>query len=110
RIGLSRVSEKSIVDAYKTEMAEVFPLDPMYAVFEADDLSSHWYRDQIFEKKDIPDPRDPNTPLRIWITFKNGRTIPPSDQPGQPVDFIDPIILRGTGTRTLRATFPNPKA
>jgi len=110
RIGLAKVSDESIVDAYKTEMAEVFPLDPIYAVFEVDELSSLWYRDQIYVKKDIPDPRDPSTPLRIWITFKNGRTIPPPDQPGQPVDYIDPIIVRGTGTRTVRATFPNPSA
>jgi multidrug efflux pump subunit AcrA (membrane-fusion protein) len=73
-----------------------------------DELTSLWYRDQIYEKKEIPNPRNESTPLRCWITFKNGRTYPPRDQPGQPVDYIDPILVRGTGTRTVRATFPNP--
>jgi RND family efflux transporter MFP subunit len=108
RIGLTRVAEKSIVDAYKTELVDVYPINPIYAVAEVDELTSLWYRDQIYEKKEIPNPRDESTPLRCWITFKNGRTYPPRDQPGQPIDYIDPILVRGTGTRTVRATFPNP--
>lgn len=108
RVGLTRVAEKSIVDAYKTELVEVYPINPIYAIAEVDELTSLWYRDQIYDKKEIPNPRDESTPLRCWITFKNGRTYPPRDQPGQPVDYIDPILVRGTGTRTVRATFPNP--
>ena len=108
QVGLAKVAEKSIVDAYRTELVEVFPTDPIYAVADVDELTSIWYREQIYEKKEIPNPRDKNTPLRCWITFKNGRTYPPRDQPGQPVDYIDPILLRATGTRTVRATFPNP--
>ena len=108
RIGLAKVAEKSIVDAYKTELVEVYPINPIYAVADVDELTSLWYRDQIYEKKQIPDPRDKDTPLRCWVTLKNGRTYPPPGQPGQPVDFIDPILVRGTGTRTVRATFPNP--
>jgi RND family efflux transporter MFP subunit len=108
RVGLAKVAEKSIVDAYRTELVEVFPTDPVYAVAEVDELTSLWYREQIYEKREIPDPRDKDTPLRSWITLKNGRTYPPRDQPGQPVDYIDPILVRGTGTRTVRATFPNP--
>jgi RND family efflux transporter MFP subunit len=108
RVGLAKVAEKSIVDAYRTEMVEVFPVDPVYAVWEIDELTSLWYRDQIYEKREIPNPRDKSTPLRCRITLKNGRTYPPPGQPGQPMDYIDPEITRGTGTRTLRATFPNP--
>jgi RND family efflux transporter MFP subunit len=108
RVGLARVAEKAVVDAYKTELVEVFPIDPIYAVAEVDELTSLWYREQIFEKKVIPNPRDKDTPLRCRITLRNGRTYPPSDRPGQPVDYIDPVLARGTGTRTVRATFPNP--
>jgi RND family efflux transporter MFP subunit len=108
RVGIAKVAEKSVVDAYKTELVEVFPIDPIYAVADVDELTSLWYRDQIYEKKEIPDPRNESTPLRCWITFKNGRTYPPPGQPGQPVDYIDPVLVRGTGTRTVRATFPNP--
>ena len=108
KIALAKVSEKSIVDAYKTELVEVFPTDPIYAVAEVDELTSLWYRDQIYEKKEIPNPLDKATPLRCRITLKDGKTYPPTGQPGQAVDYIDPIIVRGTGTRVIRATFPNP--
>jgi RND family efflux transporter MFP subunit len=108
RVGIANVAEKSIVDAYKTEMVEVYPIDPIYAVCDVDELTSLWYREQIYEKKLIPNPRDRSTPLRCRITLKDGRTYPPPGQPGQPVDYIDPILVRGTGTRTCRATFPNP--
>ncbi len=104
----AKVAERSIVDAYKTELVEVSPVDPIYALFDVDELTSLWYRAEIYEKKTIPDPRNPATPLRIWITTKNGRTYPPLDQPGQAVEFLDPEIERRTGTRTIRATFPNP--
>jgi RND family efflux transporter MFP subunit len=104
----SLVAEKAIVDAYKTELVEISPTDPIYAVCEVDELTSLWYRDQIYEKKEIPNPKDKKTPLRCWITLKDGRTYPPPGQPGQPIDFYDPEIVRGTGTRTVRATFPNP--
>ena len=108
RVRQAKVAERSIVDAYKTELVEVTPTDPVYAVFDVDELTSLWYRSQIYEKKAIPDPHNPTTPLRCWITLKNGWTYPPLDQPGQPIEFIDPEIVRGTGTRTIRATFPNP--
>jgi len=103
------VAEKAIVDAYKTELVEISPTDQIYAVFEVDELTSLWYREQIYEKKEIPNPKDKGTPLRCWITLKDGRTYPPPDRPGQPIDFYDPEIVRGTGTRTIRATFPNPE-
>jgi RND family efflux transporter MFP subunit len=102
------VAEKAVVDAYKTELVEISPVDELYAVWDVDELTSLWYRDQIYGKKAIPDPRDESTPLRCWITLRDGRTYPPAGQPGRPVKFIDPEIVRGTGTRTVRATFPNP--
>jgi RND family efflux transporter MFP subunit len=110
RIGISRVADKSIVDAYRTDMVDVVPIDPIYAVFDVDELTSLWYRDRIYLTKEFPDPRQKDTPLHCWITLRNGRTYPPQGEPGQPVDYFDPEITRGTGTRTIRATFPNPGA
>lgn len=101
------VPNNSVVDAYKTELVEISPLDELYAVFEVDELTSLWYREQIYEKKTIKDPRNAATPLRCWITLRDGRTYPPRDKPGQPVSFIDPELVRSTGTRLIRATFPN---
>lgn len=102
------VAEKSVVDAYQTLLVEISPVDEIYAVFDVDELTSLWYREQIYETKQIPNPQDKKTPLRCWITLRDGRTYPPSGSPGVPLDFVDPEIVRGTGTRTIRATFPNP--
>lgn len=107
RTGRVGVADKSIVTAYQTQLVEVYPIDPLYAVWEVDELTSLWYRDQIFVKA-IPDPRAPDTPLRCRVTLKNGRVVPSAEKPGIPLDYLDPVIIRGTGTRTVRATFPNP--
>ena len=74
--GQALVAEKSIVDAYKTELVEVYPIDPIYAVAEVDELTSLWYRDQIYEKKEIPNPRNESTPLRCWITLQERPDVP----------------------------------
>jgi hypothetical protein len=50
----AKVAERSIVDAYKTELVEVSPIDPIYALFDIDELTSLWYRSEIYEKKTIP--------------------------------------------------------
>src|SRR5207249_3879582 len=41
-VGVARVADKSIVDAYKTELVEVYPTDPIYAVWEIDEQTSLW--------------------------------------------------------------------
>jgi RND family efflux transporter MFP subunit len=106
----AQVAERSLVDAYKTELVVVDPVDEIYAIWDVDELTSLWYRDQIFQKKEIPNPRDKDTPLRCHITLRDGRTYPAPGRPGVPIDFYDPEIVRSTGTRTVRATFPNPDA
>jgi RND family efflux transporter MFP subunit len=108
RVSRALVAEGGLVDAYKTELTEVYPINPIYAIWEVDELTSLWYRAQIFDKGEIPDPRNPDTPLLCWITLKDGMTIPPFDQPGVPISYFDPVIIRGTGTRVIRAEFPNP--
>lgn len=102
------VAENGIVEAYKTELVEVSPVDTLYAVWEVDELTSLWYRGRI-DQGQIDNPKDQRTPLQCWITRKDGSTFPPLDQPGRPVDFYDTEIVRGTGTRTIRAEFPNPE-
>ncbi|HKB03633.1 MAG TPA: efflux RND transporter periplasmic adaptor subunit [Gemmataceae bacterium] len=110
RLGQSLVSAGTLVDAYKTELVSVYPVNPVYAVWEIDELTSLWYREQI-RSGAIPDPRDPASPLVVTIKRKDERlfTTDTSDRSRNGVmDFIDPEIVRTTGTRTLRATFDNP--
>ena len=104
----SRVSERDVVTAYQTSLVDISPVETLYAVWEVDELTSLWYRDQIVRGA-IADPRNPATPLQVWITLKDGSTYPPPDQPGRPLGYIDPELVRETGTRTVRAEFTNPE-
>lgn len=109
RLGLSLVSPGTMVDAYKTELVSVYPVHPVYATWEIDELTSLWYRDQI-RAGSIPDPRDPTSPLFVTIKLKNEKdfTTHTSDPSRNGVlDYLDPEIVRATGTRTIRATFEN---
>jgi RND family efflux transporter MFP subunit len=103
RIRQSSVTEGSLVNADQTVLTEIFPIDPIYALWEVDELVSLQYRRRIQEGI-IPDPRV--VPLKCWIKLKNETEFSRESV----VDYFDPIIVRGTGTRTIRATFPNPKA
>lgn len=108
KVGESQVAVHSVVTAYQTVMTQVDPVDNLYLYFEVDELTSLWYREQI-ARGALNDPSNPATPIRCWITLKDGRTYPQPPQPGQPLDYVAPEITRGTGTRTIRATFPNPE-
>jgi len=109
RLGQSLVSAGTLVDAYKTELVSVYPINPVYATWEIDELTSLWYRDQI-RTGAIADPRNPSTPLVVTIKMKDEKffTADSSDRSRNGVlDYIDPEIVRATGTRTVRASFEN---
>jgi RND family efflux transporter MFP subunit len=109
RLGQSLVSPGTLVEAYKTELVSVYPINPMYAVFEVDELTSLWYRDQIRAGL-IGDPRNKATPLAATIKLKDERafTTDSADKSHNGVvDYVDPEIVRATGTRTVRAMFEN---
>jgi RND family efflux transporter MFP subunit len=109
RLNQSLVSPGTLVDAYKTELVSVYPINPIYALFEVDELTSLWYRDQI-RAGAIGDPRNPATPLAVTIKLKDEKdfTADRSDRSRNSVlDYVDPEIVRGTGTRTVRASFEN---
>jgi RND family efflux transporter MFP subunit len=110
RVGQALVSTGTLVDAYKSELVTVYPVDPVYAVWEVDELTSLWYRDQI-RAGAIKDSNNPATPLMCTIKQKDEKdfTKDASDKSrNAPVDYYDPFLERGTGTRTIRATFANP--
>lgn len=108
RLRQSLVTPGALVDAYKTELVSISPIDPIYALFEVDELTSLWYRDQI-RAGAIKDPRNPATPLTCTIKLKDDKDFNTKDPTrNSTVDYFDPEIVRGTGTRTIRATFRNP--
>lgn len=101
RIGESKVPDRSVVNAYQTVLTEIYPVDPIYAYFNVDELTSLWYREQIFIHKSLPNPNE--VPLQCWIRLKNENAFTRAST----IDFVNPIIDRDSGTRTVRATFPN---
>lgn len=109
RVSQALVAAGALVDAYKTEMVSVFPVNPIYAVWEIDELTSLWYRDQI-RSGALGDPRNPATPLAVAIKLKDEKdfTADTKDKSrNSAADYVDPEIVRGTGTRVIRATFDN---
>ncbi|HEY1186855.1 MAG TPA: efflux RND transporter periplasmic adaptor subunit [Gemmata sp.] len=108
RVRQGLVPPGTLVDAYKTELVSISPVDPIYAYWEVDEITSLWYRDQI-RAGAIKDPRNPATPLVCTIRLKDDKEFNTSDPSrNSTVDYFDPEIVRGTGTRTIRATFKNP--
>src|SRR5262249_15171773 len=67
-------------------------------------MTSLSYRRTIFDKKELPDPRQKGNELQCWVGEKNEPGFP---HPGY-VDYIGPEIARGTGTRAGRGVIPNP--
>jgi RND family efflux transporter MFP subunit len=100
RVNQSNVAEGNLVSQYQTVLAEIFPLDPIYVYWEVDELTSLWYRDQI-KKGVLKDPRA--RPLKVWIKQKDQDEFAREST----TDYIDPVINRETGTRVIRAEFPN---
>ena len=98
---LSKVQKGDAVASYQTLLVEVVPTDPVYATWEIDENTSLWYREQIFEKKAIPDPKV--TQLEVTIAQKDETEFKRSGA----LTFVDAELVRGTGTRTLRAEFDN---
>ncbi|MBN9520795.1 efflux RND transporter periplasmic adaptor subunit [bacterium] len=98
---LSRVAVGDAVSAYQTVLDEIIPTEKVYATWEVDELTSLWYRDEIYDKKTIPDPK--KTALRVGIAQKNEDKFTRFST----VSFVDTEIVRGTGTRTIRAEFDN---
>ncbi|MFO0796278.1 MAG: efflux RND transporter periplasmic adaptor subunit [Gemmataceae bacterium] len=98
---LSKVQKGDAVAAYQTLMVEIIPVDPVYATWEIDENTSLWYREQIFDKKTIPDPKV--TPAEVTIAQKDETAFKRTGK----LTYLDAEIVRGTGTRTLRAEFAN---
>lgn len=102
------VAPGTLLDAYKTELVSISPIDPIYALWEVDELTSLWYHNQI-RAGGIKNPLDPATPLACTIKLKSDSGFDTKDPTrNSTVDYFDPEIVRGTGTRTIRATFRNP--
>lgn len=111
RIGVSLVAPNNLVDAYKTELVTIYPVNELYAVWEVDEQTSLWYRERI-KAGVFGDPQKPGTRIQVAIKLKDEKAFSTDTADRtrhSAVDVIAPEIQRQTGTRTLRATFQNPE-
>ena len=103
RVSRTLITEGNLVQAGQTLLCKITSTDPIHAYWDTDERTSLMYQ-KLVAKAEIPDPRTANTPLKCWI----GRL----DDEGYPyegyVDYIAPEIVRGTGSREVRAVFRNP--
>jgi RND family efflux transporter MFP subunit len=109
RVRESLMAPGNLVDAYKTDLVWVYPITPIYAYWEVDELTSLWYRNQI-NAGAVNNPLNPSTPLDVAIKLKNEKEFSTntSDRSRHSmVNFADLVIDRGTGTKTIRAEFVN---
>lgn len=105
RVSRTQVTPGNLVTGGTTVLCTVTSLDPVYAYFVVDEQTSLAYRRTIFDKKELPNPRDVNGPgLRCFVGLKDEAGYPHAGR----VDYAAPEILRGTGTREIRATIANP--
>ena len=106
RLSRTRMTKGNLVEA-GTQLTRIVAVNPIRAVWYVDETTSLWYRDQIFTQKTIPNPKD--KPMRASIQLFN---LPAAAKEKMgwihgEIDFIEPEIDRLTGSRYLRATFPN---
>lgn len=109
RARASQVAPGNLVDAYKTELVWVYPIDPIYAYWEVDELTSLWYRDRI-NAGAVANPVNKDTPLDVVIKQKNEphfTTNKDDRSRNSRVSFADLSLDRGTGTKLIRAEFSN---
>ncbi|MFO0850304.1 MAG: efflux RND transporter periplasmic adaptor subunit [Gemmataceae bacterium] len=105
RTSRTQVTPGNLVTTRQTVLCTVTSLNPVYAYWVVDELTSLEYRKTIFDKKELPDPRDPKGPgLKCVVGQKDDNRFPYAGV----VDYVAPEINRSTGTREIRATIPNP--
>jgi RND family efflux transporter MFP subunit len=102
RIGRTLLTVGNLVTSNSTRLTRIVRTDPIYAYFDVDETTSLKYRDMVFKKKTIPNPRDEKL-LKAWMKLKNEEKY---DREGV-VTFIDAEMNRASATRLLRAEFPN---
>ena len=109
-VGQSLVAPGTLVDAYKTELVSVYPINARLR------RVGGGRADVALVPRPDPGRRDrrpaePGHAARGHHQAEGREGV--HHRPGRPsrhsvVDYIDPEIVRGTGTRTVRATFQNP--
>ncbi|QEL20794.1 efflux RND transporter periplasmic adaptor subunit [Limnoglobus roseus] len=101
RISRTLITEGNLVASGQTILCRVVSLNPVYAYWDLDEMTSLTYRRLIYDDKTLPDPRI--HALKCWIGGKTDTGYPVEGY----VNYVSPEIARGTATREVRGVFPN---
>jgi membrane fusion protein, multidrug efflux system len=91
----------NLVQADATQLTTVVSIDPIYAYFSMDELAALTYQ-RLVQTGKLASTQDGNAPVYLQL----------QDETGFPhagtIDFSDNTFDASTGTRLVRASFPNP--
>jgi RND family efflux transporter MFP subunit len=111
RVSRTEITKGNLVQAGQTLLCKVTSLDPIFAYWDVDEDTSLMYRRLVFDEKKLPNPRSdkPEERLKCWIGMKDETRGPDGKWPHEGyVDYVAPEIVRGLGTREIRARLANP--
>jgi membrane fusion protein, multidrug efflux system len=101
RVSRQLVNIGNLVQADSTQLTTVVSIDPMYAYFSVDELAALTYQ-RLVQTGKLASTQDGNAPVYLQL----------QDETGFPhagtIDFSDNTFDASTGTRLVRASFPNP--
>lgn len=103
RLERTLLTEGNLVTANTTRLTRIVTVNPIYAYWDIDEMTSLRYRDMIHKTKVLPNPRDSATPLKCWIRTKNETAW---NRQGI-VDYIEIEFNRNSATRPVRGIFSN---
>jgi RND family efflux transporter MFP subunit len=108
RVSRTELTRGNLVVAGQTFLCTVTSLDPIHAYWDVDESTSLNYRRRIFDEKSLPDPRGAEK-LACWVGMKDEVRGADGKWPHAGfVDYIAPEMVRGSGTREIRAVLENP--
>ncbi|MFK0569582.1 efflux RND transporter periplasmic adaptor subunit [Endozoicomonas sp.] len=105
-IGKSTYSVGNLVGPTSQPLATLTSMDPIYVTFQVDErqLVSHLLDNSAAADNPEQAPIENKDQFKLSLTLPNGQEY---NQPGT-FRFADTRVDEGTGTLTLRASFPNP--
>ncbi len=101
RVSRTLLTKGNLVASGQTMLCKITSVDPIHVYWDVDETTSLRYRKQIYDKKELDDPR--KTPLACWVGLKDEDGFPHKGK----VDYLAPEIIRGSGSREVRGLLDN---
>jgi RND family efflux transporter MFP subunit len=100
RISRTLLTKGNLVTSGQTLLCKITSLDPIYAFWDVDEMTTLKYRASV-SAKTLAEPSA--NPPKCWIALKNEKDYPHIGK----IDYVAPEIERGTGMLEIRAVLKN---